>query len=122
MSDRRDQLVVRALDGTLSPSETEELRKLAGDDPALQELTQVPDTALEARLEADAALRPRGFGRAVQRVGVAGVFGGMLGLSLVAWVPIALSWSLIGGGSLLTIGVEVFKRMKNRDPYGTIDR
>ncbi|MEO1228675.1 MAG: hypothetical protein AAFZ18_07210 [Myxococcota bacterium] len=127
----RDALVLKALDGALTPSEREELRGLAGDDPVLSELLQDPHgpqaetarLALAQRLATDAALSPRGSVRVLQWAGVAAATTGLFGLYLLPLgVPAMVSLALLGGGSAFAAGPWLVARVKNGDPYGKIDR
>lgn len=129
--ERREALVLKALDGDLSPSERTELQALAGDDPVLAELLEDPHApraqeaqrALQQRLETDAALSTRGPGRTLQWAGMAAATTGFVGLYLGAFgVPVLLSLALLGGGSVLAAGPWLISRVKNGDPYGKVDR
>lgn len=118
----REALIIRALDGRTRPEDETTLAHLAAEDPALAELLEGRHAALENRVHEDAALSPRGPGQAVQWAGVAGFGAGVLGLYLSVFVPVGLSLTLMGGGALAAVLPSVVARMKNRDPYGTIDQ
>lgn len=120
---RRDALLLKAWDGHLTASERAELSALADDDPVVAELIDAPHSDLAERIRADAALEPRGVGRAVQRTGVTVLGFGMLGLILAPLgAPSAVAGGLVLGGMVLALGPSIVRRVKTRDPYGTIDQ
>ncbi len=122
---RRDELVLKALEGRLAPAERRELARLDGDDPALRDLLEQddPGAALAERIADDAALSPRGAGRRLQRLGIALAVTGLLAPVLVLLgLPLFASWGLLGLGSALALGPELVARMRRRDPYDIIEQ
>ena len=137
---RAEELVLRSVDGALSPSEQRELEQLAQEDPSLEatltahrELSLGLDS-LGARLRADADLEPKPsnpWDKTVRRLGFALFFGGAalvlgaaLGPALIALgsSPLGIGLSALGLGTALLLTRLVVLRVRRPDPYEVIER